>query len=127
MSAPRIKSLRELRNEMLAVASGEMNAPVDAHEISFESAQAVTRLLTDENRTLLRTIDSKNPASVAELAQLVHRAESNVSRSLANLVEAGFVIMQEGKGKTKKPEVAVRRITIEIDVLQPHDQLRTFA
>jgi predicted transcriptional regulator len=126
MKTSKIQSLRDLRAEMKAVVSDKMQAPADAGEQSFESAQAVMRLLSEENRALLRAIDSNKPASIAELARLVHRAEPNVSRSLAQLVGAGFVELHEGSGKSKVPEVKVRRLTIEIDALACADQVRAF-
>lgn len=121
--APKIQSLRDLRAEMKAVAKGEREAPVDAGRISFESAEAVARLLTPENRHLLSVIDKEHPESVAQLAEMVHRAEPNVSRSLAKLAAAGFVVMVNGEGRAKRPRIGIREITIKINALKWGDQL----
>lgn len=99
MVNPKIQSLKELRAEMIAVTKGQRKAPGDAGQISFESAEAVTRLLTPENRHLLNVIDREQPQSVAQLAAMVNRAESNVSRTLTKLAEAGFVGKWRGQGK----------------------------
>lgn len=53
MKILKIQSLKALRAEMTAVASGEKKAPADASQISFESAEAVARLLPPENRVPL--------------------------------------------------------------------------
>ena len=85
--------------------------------------EAVMRLLTPENRRLLAIIAEKKPASVAELARLLRRAEPNVSRTLGKLVAAGFVRLRPGAGRTKVPEVAIRRLAIDIDVCHETDRV----
>lgn len=119
----RIQSMKALRAEMLSVARGERKAPADAGRVSFESVEAVMRLLTPENRQLLAVIEKKKPASVADLARLVGRAEPNVSRTLRKLVAAGFVRLKPGVGKTKSPEVAIRRLTVDIDICHQTDRV----
>ena len=119
----RIQSIKELRAEMLSVARGERKAPADAGRVSFESVEAVMRLLTPENRQLLAVIEKKKPASVADLARLVGRAEPNVSRTLGKLVAAGFVRLKPGAGKAKVPEVAIRRLTVDIDICHLTDRV----
>jgi len=66
----KVQSITALEAEMRAVARGEMTAPADAGLPSVESAEALIRLLTPENRSLLRTIRDAKPQSVAELARL---------------------------------------------------------
>lgn len=125
MNTSKLKSIKELRKEMVAVARGEKKAPEDAGKPSFESVEAMARILTRENRQLLAVIDEEKPESVAALAAIVHRAESNVSRTLSKLVDAGFVTLREGKGKAKVPEVKIRHVTIEIDTLHWADHILT--
>ena len=66
----KIQPMKELFAEMRAVARGEIPAPPDAAEPSVESAEVLLRLLTVDNRRLLRTIRDAKPQSVAELARL---------------------------------------------------------
>jgi predicted transcriptional regulator len=80
----KIQTMKKLEAEMLAVAVGEIPAPPDAALPSVESAEALLRLLTPDNRSLLRTIRDAKPQSVAELARLTNRAEPNLLRTLAN-------------------------------------------
>ncbi len=115
--------MKELKTEILSVARGTHRAPHDAGQASFESIEAVVRLLTPENRHLLSMIDEKRPSSVAELARLVGRAEPNVSRTLSKLVESGFVRLQPGSGKAKVPEVIIRHLTIDMDVCRHKDHV----
>lgn len=119
----KIQSTKELKAEMRSVVRGERKAPADAARASFESIEAVMRLLTPENRRLLATIEQKKPASVADLATLIGRAEPNVSRTLGKLVAAGFVRLRPGAGKTKRPEVAIHRLTVDIDVCRRTDRV----
>jgi len=119
----KIQSMQSLKEEMLAVARGTRKAPADAGQTSYESAAAMLRLLTPDNRKLLALIDKHKPASVAALAHLAQRAEPNVSRTLNKLVASGFVALREGKGKTKMPEVVIRHVTVNIDVFEPEDHI----
>ena len=119
----KIQPMKEFKAEMLSVARGERKAPADAGQVSFESVEAVMRLLTSENRQLLAMIEKRKPASVADLARLVGRAEPNVSRTLSKLVAAGFVRLKPGAGKTKVPEVAIHRLTVDIDVCHQTDRV----
>lgn len=119
----KIQSMKNLKKEMLSVARGERKASADAAQISFESVEAVIRLLTSENRALLATIDKQKPVSVAELARLVHRAEPNVSRTLGKLEALGFVRLRPGAGKAKIPEVVIHRLTLDMDICSQQDRV----
>jgi len=119
----KMQSMQALKAEMLAVAKGTRPAPADAGQISFDSVAAVMRLLTPDNRQLLAAIENNKPASVADLARLVGRAESNVSRTLSRLVVGGFVRLKPGAGKAKVPEVAIHRLTVDIDVCRFDDRV----
>lgn len=119
----KIQSMQNLKKEMLSVARGERKAPADVAHISFESVEAVIRLLTPENRFLLATIDQKKPVSIAALAQLVKRAEPNVSRTLGKLETLGFVRLRQGVGKAKIPEVAIHRLTVDMDICSQQDRV----
>ena len=119
----KIQSMKNLKKEMLTVARGERKAPADAAQISFESVEAVIRLLTPENRFLLATIDQQKPTSVADLAKLVQRAEPNVSRTLGKLEALGFVRLRPGAGKAKIPEVAIHRLILDMDICSQQDKV----
>jgi predicted transcriptional regulator len=119
----RIQSLRSLREGMKAVARGERPAPVDAARPSFNSVEAVVRLLTPENRRLLALIRDRKPQSIAELAQLTGRAQPNLTRTLAKLEAAGFIRMKS-IGRRRAPSATVKKIVVEIDPYSSHDRLR---
>ena len=67
MNRHKIQNLKALREEMKTVARGERPAPVDAAVPSFNSVEAVVRLLTPENRRLLAIIRDRKPQSVARV------------------------------------------------------------
>jgi predicted transcriptional regulator len=119
----KIQSLQSLREEMTAVARGERPAPADAAEPSFNSVEALVRLLTPENRRLLALIRDRKPGSVAELVQLTGRAQPNLTRTLAKLEAAGFIRMKP-VGRRKAPITAIKKIVVEIDPFSENDRLR---
>lgn len=123
MRKAKVQSLRALREEMKAVARGERRAPADASKPSFNSIEAVVRLLTPDNRRLLALIRDRKPQSVAELGAMTGRAQPNLTRTLAKLEAAGFIRMKS-VGRRKAPSVAVKRILVEIDPYSDRDRLR---
>jgi len=108
---------------MRAVARGERSALADAAKPSFNSVEALVRLLTPENRQLLALIRDRKPRSVAELVQMTGRAQPNLTRTLAKLEATGF-IRTKAVGRRKTPSVAIKKIVIEIDPYSGHDRIR---
>jgi predicted transcriptional regulator len=121
MSSYRIQNLRSLREEMKAVARGKP-APAGAAGTSFNSVEALVRLLTPENRHLLALIRDRRPKSFAELVALSGRAQPNLTRTLAKLAAAGFIDLGEA-GRKKIPRANIRKITVEIDPYSERDKL----
>ena len=122
MTRYKVQSLRSLRNEMKAVARGERPAPVDAAKSSFNSVDAVVRLLTPENRSLLALIRDRKPQSIAALVEMSGRAQPNLTRTLAKLESAGFITMK-AIGRRRAPSVTVKKIFVEIDPYSSRDRL----
>ena len=122
MTKYKIQNLRSLREGMKAVARGERPAPADAAKPSFNSVDAVVRLLTSENRQLLAIIRDRKPQSVAELVEMSGRAQPNLTRTLAKMESAGFITMK-AVGRRKAPTVAVKKIVVEIDPYSDRDRL----
>jgi predicted transcriptional regulator len=123
MTKHKVQNLRSLREEMKAVARGERPAPADAAKPSFNSVDAMVRLLTPENRQLLAIIRDRKPQSVAELVEMSGRAQPNLTRTLAKMEAAGFITMK-AVGRRKAPTVAVKKIVIEIDPYSDRDRLK---
>ena len=123
MTKYKVQNLRSLREEMKAVARGERPAPADAGKPSFNSVDAVVRLLTPENRQLLALIRDRKPQSVAELVEMSGRAQPNLTRTLAKMASAGFITMKT-VGRRKAPSVAVKKIVVEIDPYSDRDRLK---
>lgn len=123
MKKAKIEHLQALREGMKAVARGERRAPSDASRPSFNSIEAVVRLLTPDNRRLLALIRDRKPKSVAELVAMSGRAQPNLTRTLAKLEAAGFIRMTS-VGRRKAPSVTVQRIVVEIDPYSDRDRLR---
>jgi predicted transcriptional regulator len=81
------------------------------------SPEAMVKLLSEENLSLLRMIVMEHPNSLRELATMAHRKESNLSRTLKKLHDAGIVDFVEGPGRTRAPRVTAQRVTLELDLV----------
>lgn len=91
--------------------------------LGARAAEAMVKLLSEENIALLRLIAEKRPASLRELAALADRKESNLSRTLKKLREAGIVDFEDGPGRVRAPRVIARRITLALDLAGPTSRL----
>jgi predicted transcriptional regulator len=118
----KIQSMDDLEKEMRSVARGEKRAPKDAAVRSVESAAVLLRLLTPENRDLLKMIRDKKPRSVAELARLAKRASPNLLRTLGKLEAFGLIEMRR-VGKMTMPVPLVHKLHVEIDPFSRDDRL----
>ncbi|NNM73436.1 helix-turn-helix domain-containing protein [Enterovirga aerilata] len=107
---------------MRAVARGERRAPPGANVASFNSLEALARILTPENRVLMRVIRDERPQSIAELARKVDRAESNLSRTLEKLASAGLLVLKRVDNR-RVPEVVVRELQVTIDPFGERDRI----
>src|SRR5580698_8603029 len=105
----KIQRMNDLEAEMRKVARGEITAPADAALPSVDSTEALLRLLTPDNRSLLRTIRDAKPQSVAELARLTNRAESNLLRSLGKLEAFGLLEMR-AVGRRRVPTPVIKML-----------------
>ena len=114
MTRYRIMSHDALKEEMKAVAKGKKKAPADAARPSFDSVEALMRLLTKENRRLLAYIRDEKPESIAELAELTGRAAPNLTRTLSKLEAAGLIKMRTVK-RRKVPTALVKSLSVKID------------
>ena len=97
-------------------------APSDAGSLVVESVEALIRLLTPENRELLRIIRDEKPQSIAALARLTHRAEPNLARTLGKLEAAGLVGFRQ-EGSRRAPISLARRFSVHIDPFVQEDQI----
>ena len=74
------------------------------------------KLLSSENLKLFHLIGTRRPSSVRELATLARREESDLSRTLRKLQEAGIVAFEKGPGRTRAPRLVARRVTLDLDL-----------
>ena len=81
------------------------------------SPEALVKLLSPENLKVLHLIGTRRPGSVRELAMLVKRKESNLSRTLKKLQEAGIIAFEKGAGRTRAPRLIARRVTLDLDLV----------
>jgi predicted transcriptional regulator len=123
MAEYKVQSHEDLKREMMAVARGETPAPKNAAMPSFNSIEALTRLLTPENRLLLATIRDRQPQSISELAAMTGRAQPNLTRTLAKLESVGFIRMRV-VNRRKVPTASVRKLNVEIDPFSQNDRLK---
>jgi predicted transcriptional regulator len=84
------------------------------------SIEAARNLLTPSRLALLRTIRSKRPGSIYELAKLVDRDLKNVQADLQILQRYGLVRMSRGRSsgrrRAKVPQALFSEIALKIAI-----------
>lgn len=72
--------------------------------------------LTSRNRALLKSIAEEKPKSLAELAEISGRAESNLSRTLRTLEQYGLVHLDKGPKGRVVPRTQHTEITLDLKI-----------
>lgn len=117
----KVQSWAGFKDDLRTAARGGA-APDGAGGLVVESVEALMRLLTPENRELLRIIRDEQPPSVAALARLTHRAEPNLARTLSKLEAAGLVAFRQD-GKRRAPISLARQFLVHVDPFSANDRI----
>jgi predicted transcriptional regulator len=102
-----------------AVRTGRRIPKGPREEVGFTSIEAARNFLTRERLALLRTIRTRRPSSLYELAKMVDRDFKNVQEDIRILERHGLVrIAREprGKRKVKVPRAPFDEIALRIAI-----------
>ncbi len=121
MTKLKIESYGGFKSALIAAARGEAKGDY-RDTLVVPNVAALLRLLTAENRELLRIIRDEKPDSVAALAKRIDRAEPNVAKSLAKLEAMGLVTFRL-EGRRKIPTAQIGKMQIEIDPFALSDRI----
>lgn len=77
---------------------------------------ALSRLLSERNLTLLKMIRTAKPRSVAELARISGRPKASLTLTLRRLEKFGIVAFKDVEGRRKVPTVICDRLMLEVDI-----------
>ena len=86
---------QDIRKRALGIARGEHRPRAGEPKIWFTSMCLLAKVLSDENRALLRVMREQKPESLSRLAELTGRAPGNLSRTLRTMVHYGVVEMHK--------------------------------
>ena len=90
-----IASRERQKARTLAIARGELKPQEHDPKVWFTSIESVAQVLSTKNKMLLEIIRRSKPSSLAELAKLSEREESNLSRTLHTMERYGFVVLKK--------------------------------
>ncbi len=102
-----------------AVRTGRRIARKPRDEIGFTSIEAARNFLTRERLALMRTIRTRHPGSLYELAKMVKRDFKNVQEDVRILERHGLVLIAKeprGKRRVKVPHVLFEEIALRIAI-----------
>jgi predicted transcriptional regulator len=119
-----IASYDEMKARTLRIARGEQRVSRDDPKVWFTSTESFAKLLSANNRELLRVIDEHAPNSLQELARMTGRAKSNLSRTLRAMEGYGIVRLERGERGRLKPSVAADRVELNVPLTQGDKAVR---
>jgi len=108
-----MRTLHDVRDEMLAVAQGTRPVPPVRSVTDGESVSGLLGVLTPANRALMQLIAAERPETVSRLAHLADRAQPNVSRALQDLAKHGLVRLVRD-GMSIRPELVAAEIDVDL-------------
>lgn len=107
-----IASRDQMQARTIAIAQGKLRPGPDDPKVWFTSVESLAQVLSSQNQLLLELIRSRRPASIAELAVLSGRAQSNLNRTLRTMERYGLVILTKADHKVT-PEVPYDRFSVD--------------
>ncbi len=113
-----IASYEEMKAMTLAIARGGRKLAPHEPRIWFPSTESFARVLSADNRDLLRLIAEKSPGSLEELAALTGRKKSNLSRTLKTMSNYGLVRLERGPRRRIAPKVIHDCIELELPIMR---------
>lgn len=102
-----------------ALAKAKRKESVEKHEeVSFESIEALRKVLTEKRLELLHIIRKEKPKSLYELAKQANRDLKSVNTDIGVLASVGLVSLEEVYEERKKirPFVEFDRLQVEIAI-----------
>ncbi|MCF6256925.1 MAG: transcriptional regulator [Gammaproteobacteria bacterium] len=84
----------KIRQRTIAIAKGEYKQKRTDPKIWFPSMKALSEVLSDKNRELLKIIVEQQPESIKVLSEITGRKPNNLSRTLNTLSNYGLVEMR---------------------------------
>ena len=107
-----IASREQMQARTIAIAKGKLRPRPDDPKVWFASVESLAQVLSSQNQLLLELIRSRRPASIAELAKLSGRAQSNLNRTLRTMERYGLVILTKADHRVT-PEVPYDRFSVD--------------
>ncbi len=92
-----IMPLERIRQRVLAIARGEYKPGASEPKVWFTSMKSLAEVLSDDNRALLRMIQTTKPRSISALAVAAGRSPGNLSRTLKTMSRYGIVEIRREK------------------------------
>lgn len=107
-----IMSREQFQNRTTEIASGRYKPHKNEPKIWFSSIKSLSEVLNENNMRLLKIISEQKPESIKELATIVNRKPSNLSRTLNTMARYGIVEMKKN-GKNAKPIIKALDFNIQ--------------
>lgn len=120
----RDRTRRETLERIEAAQQGE--SVEERHVLNIERERDVTRVLSEVNLELIRTIAKHEPASMRETAELVDRDFKEVHGNLTELETLGLIEFEQD-GRAKRPIVPYDDIQLDIDLSGDQENNRNHA
>ena len=110
-----IASYDQIKKRTIAIARGKHKPAPGEPKVWFTSLESLAKVLSSDNRELLRIIAEQKPESLQDLAESAGRAKSNLSRTLKTMEQYGLVHLETKNGRLV-PRVEHDKLALEVSL-----------
>ena len=110
-----IASYEQMKARTIAVAGGEYAPKRGEPKVWFTSLESLAKVLSADNRELLKVIATTEPRSLQELANALGREKSNLSRTLKTMERYGLIHIERKHGRMV-PKVTHDHLSFEVSL-----------
>src|SRR5216683_3017274 len=109
-----IATLEQYRDRTIAIAKGRHKPRRGEPRIWFTSLESFGRLLSPNNRALLRLIAQTHPDSIQELADKTGQAKSHLTHILKMMENCCLVQFEDGHDRNWAPRVNYTALSLNM-------------
>jgi len=95
-----IATQQEIRQRTIAIACGNLTPKETDPKVWFTSVESLAQVLSEDNRAMIAAIRDHHPNSISALAEIVGRAQSNLTRTLKKMATYGIIELRKEGRKT---------------------------
>ena len=110
-----IATQQVIRQRTIDIACGNLIPKATDPKVWFTSVESLAQVLSEDNRAMIGAIRKHHPDSISALAEIVGRAQSNLTRTLNKMAIYGIIELRK-KGRKIMPIAVYDEIKLHVSL-----------